>query len=181
MATYSIISSVIIYFFISITVCHGQTLTHEETKLYNIIMEYRATRGLPKIPLSKSLTFVAKTHLKDLIKNKPDTCGCNPHSWSDRGNWTPVCYTSDHKLAEYARIKAKELTNYSGYSYEIATKITPAHIKMTAAEAIDGFKNSPPHNAAIMNLNNWNDNEWKAIGIAIDANYACVWFGEYEK
>ena len=87
MATYSIISSVIIYFFISITVCHGQTLTHEETKLYNMIMEYRSSYGLPKIPLSKSLTIVARTHIKDLILNKPDTGNCNMHSWSADGEW----------------------------------------------------------------------------------------------
>ena len=181
MATYSIISSVIIYFFISITVCHGQTLTHEETKLYNMIMEYRSSYGLPKIPLSKSLTIVARTHIKDLILNKPDTGKCNMHSWSANGNWYPVCYTSDHSNAEYARIKAKEIAGYSGYSYEIITRLLPSSFKMTAEDALYGFKNSPPHNAAIMNLNNWNDNEWKAIGIAVYANYACVWFGEYEK
>lgn len=178
MATYSIISSVIIYFFICVTVCNSQTLKPEETKLYDMIMEYRASYGLPKIPLSKSLTIVARTHIKDLILNKPDTGNCNMHSWSADGEWEPVCYTPDHKNAEYARLKAKEIVDYPGYAYEIIARV-PIDFNITAKLALDGFKSSPPHNAAIVNLNNWNDNEWKAIGVAVYANYACVWFGEY--
>jgi len=177
MSTRSIILSVIIYFF-SVTVCNSQTLTPEETKLYDMIMEYRSTTGLPKIPLSKSLTIVARTHIRDLILNKPDTGNCNMHSWSADGEWQPVCYTPDHANAEYARIKAKEIVGYPGYSYEIIARV-PNNFYITAKLALDGFKSSAPHNAAIMNLNNWNDNEWKSIGIAVYANYACVWFGEY--
>jgi uncharacterized protein YkwD len=47
-------------------------------------MKYRAEKGLPSIPISKSLTFVAQTHAKDLQLNHPDIAPCNLHSRSDK-------------------------------------------------------------------------------------------------
>jgi uncharacterized protein YkwD len=47
-------------------ISYSQVLSDEESKLYNIIMQYRNEKGLPDIPLSKSLTFVAQTHVQDL-------------------------------------------------------------------------------------------------------------------
>ncbi|MCH8903763.1 MAG: hypothetical protein IIA45_07605, partial [Bacteroidetes bacterium] len=37
-------------------------ITAEELKLYRQINDYRKKKGLPSIPLSASLTHVAKTH-----------------------------------------------------------------------------------------------------------------------
>jgi len=98
----------------------AQELTQEETNLYNLIMQYRAEKGLPSIPLSTSLTFVAKTHAKDLDQYQPDKGNCNMHSWSNKGPWTPCCYTRDHAKAKCMWDKPKELTNYSGNGFEIA-------------------------------------------------------------
>src|SRR5687767_8026143 len=75
-------------------------LNAEEKKLYDLIMEYRKSKKLPPIPLSTKLTLVAQTHARDLADHhefEPKS-KCNPHSWSDKGNWTPCCYTNDHKL-----------------------------------------------------------------------------------
>lgn len=47
-------------------------------------MQYRIEKGLAEIPLSKSLTFVAQTHVKDMELN-PASGYCNMHSWSDKG------------------------------------------------------------------------------------------------
>ncbi|MBK6783715.1 MAG: hypothetical protein IPG79_08080 [Saprospiraceae bacterium] len=33
--------------------------------MYNLIMAYRATQGLPSIPASRCLTYVAQTHAND--------------------------------------------------------------------------------------------------------------------
>ena len=59
-------------------------LSSEEQKLYQLIMEYRKSKGLEAIPLSAKLTLVAQTHARDLSENytfDPDNT-CNPHSWS---------------------------------------------------------------------------------------------------
>jgi len=150
------------------TVC----LSIDEYKLYELIMEYRASKGLPKIPLSASLTIVAQTHGKDLMKNAPKA-PCNMHSWSNQGKWTACCYTPDHKQAPAMWSKPKELTNYQGAGYEIAHWSSAL---ATPQGALDGWKKSNGHNTVIINAASWKS-KWNAIGIGIVGNYAVVWFG----
>ena len=65
-------------------------------KLYRMINNYRVNYGLPSIPLSKSLCYVASLHAKDLFLHHPDKGGCNSYSWSDKGYlWKPFCYPRD--------------------------------------------------------------------------------------
>ena len=47
----------------------AQELSNDESELYTLVMKYRKAKGLPEIPLSKSLTIVAQTHAKDLENN----------------------------------------------------------------------------------------------------------------
>ncbi len=158
----------------------SQTLSVEEQKLYDLIMQYRKEKGLPIIPLSPSLTIVAQTHAKDLVNNHPDQGSCNAHSWSDKGTWTPMCYTSDHAQAKKMWSKPSELTSYKGKGYEIVTYVygKPTPVMMTATMALKSWQGSSSHNAVIINSGMWKSNTWNAIGIAIYQGYACVWFGE---
>ena len=172
----------ILLFFIPLSY-FSQELSNEEQKLYDMIMEYRKKKRLPSIPLSKSLTFVAQTHTKDLIENKPDLGYCNAHSWSKKGNWTPVKYTGAPHQAKYMWNKPKELTSYEGAGFEIAAGSNDccSNYIMTADYAFNGFKNSPKHNSVVINKNVWKGkNKWKAIGISIEGGFAVVWFGEEE-
>ncbi len=150
-----------------------QELSKEELKLYNLIIEYRKSYGLPEIPISKSLTFVAQTHARDLMINRPDTAECNLHSWSNKGKWESCCYTDDHAKATCMWEKPRELTNYSGLGFEIAAY---SGNYISAGIALELWKYSPGHNDVILNKNIWKQ-EWKAIGIGIYGNYAVVWFG----
>jgi len=156
-------------------------LSTEEVNLYNIIMAYRAKNNLPKIPLSKSLTFVAQHHCHDLYNNKPDvTEECNAHSWSDKGTWTGCCYTKDHKQASCIWNKPGELTSYKSYGFEIGCGQNDNNLGeyvMTADYALKSWQGSPAHNALIMNQAPWNDYKWNAIGIGIYKGFAMVWFG----
>ena len=158
----------------------GQNLSNEERELYNLINQYRNSKGLTNIPLSKSLTFVAQTHVKDLVNNSPNRgSNCNMHSWSNKGNWTPCCYTSDHVRAECMWDKPSELTSYKGYGYEISHGAPgyPNHV-ITAESALNGWKRSSGHNAVIINQGIWRGANWQAIGVGIYKNYAVVWFGK---
>ncbi len=151
-------------------------LSSEEVKLYNMINDYRIKHKLPPIELSKSLSFVAKTHAIDFEKyGNPRDENCNLHSWSDNGNWEGMCYSDDHKMANLMWSKPQELTNYTGVGYELAAKTTG---KMTPDLALHLWKNSSGHNNVIANLKNWKGIHWNAIGIGIYKGYACVWFGE---
>lgn len=154
-------------------------LSAEETKLYDLIMEYRKSKKLESIPLSAKLTLVAQTHAKDLAehyefnpKNK-----CNPHSWSEKGSWTSCCYTNDHKQASCMWNKPQEIAGYNGNGFEIAYY---SSIGASAKEGIDGWKISPGHNPLLINSGTWSKMKWNAIGIGIYKEYGIVWFGEVE-
>ena len=168
-----------ILFFLLYLNSTSQVLTTEEKTLYNKIMQYRKEKGLPAIPLSKSLTFVAQTHVKDLANNKPDIGNCNAHSWSSNGKWTPCCYTPNHEQAECMWSKPRELTSYTGNGYEIAcgSSICCSDFVMTADYALSSWKSSSGHNEVITNQGIWRDNNWNAIGIALYKDFAVVWFG----
>jgi hypothetical protein len=62
----------------------AQEWSADERRLYNEIMDYRKSKNLPSIPLSKSLTYVAQMHSRDLAQNNPDQGKCNLHSWSKK-------------------------------------------------------------------------------------------------
>lgn len=152
-------------------------LNVEEKKLYDLIMEYRESKGLESIPLSIKLTEVAQTHARDLADNyvfDPDN-KCNPHSWSKKGKWTSCCYTSDHKKATCMWAKPKEITGYAGNGFEIAYYSSRG---ANAKEGLDGWKVSPGHNPLLINLGTWSKVKWKAIGMGIYKEYGVVWFGE---
>lgn len=150
-----------------------------EKALYNKLMEYRKQKNLPVIPLSKSLTIVARTHVKDLIDNHPDIEDCNMHSWSSNGKWTACCYTDDHKKAQCMWDKPKELTGYPSYGYEIAYNTSPPseNPEKFASDALDAWENSSGHISVILNKSPWSHYSWQAIGIGIYNGYAVVWFG----
>ena len=155
-------------------------LTENEMELYRLINNYRQKNKLSEIPLSTSLSFVAQQHAKDLFLNRPDINGCNMHSWSDKGNWTPVCYTPNHQEAKGMWSKPKELTNYQSDGYEIAHnewRSDDANYIVTAVEALRGWQNSKGHNEVILNKGIWEKIDWGAIGIGIYKGYAMVWFG----
>jgi uncharacterized protein YkwD len=149
-------------------------ISQDEMKLYNLINSYRKQKKLPAVPLSKSLTFVAQTHAKDLMDNKPDKGNCNGHSWSNKGKWTACCYTPDHAQSECMWNKPKELTSYTDTGYEIAY-FTSVGVK--PEQALEVWKKSSGHNIVMINGTGWKDFKWKSMGVGIYKNYATVWFG----
>jgi uncharacterized protein YkwD len=160
-------------------ISYSQELNDEERKLYNIVMQYRKEKGLPIIPLSTSLTYVAQTHVRDLAINKPDIGNCNAHSWSANGSWSACCYTPDHSQAKFMWSKPRELTTYKGDGFEIACGSNEccSDFTMTANYALESWKKSSEHNAVIINRGIWDDIKWNAIGIGLFKGFAVVWFG----
>jgi len=153
----------------------AQTPSADESELYKLVMNYRKTKGLPVIPLSRSLTLVAQTHAKDLDENYEPGTNCNLHSWSANGNWKPVCYTKDHAQAKLMWSKPRELTAYKGNGYEIAFAENIEYLA-NADNALDSWMLSKEHNAVILNRGIWKK-KWNAIGIGIYSSYAVIWFG----
>jgi len=165
----------------------GQTtgegpLSTAERDLADLINGERAAAGLPAIPVTVSLTKVARLHVADLNAYRPDTGtdprgqACNLHSWSSHGTWTAVCYTDDHYYSTMMWNKPGEITSvYDDNGYEIAhgggSDVTPAG-------AMNGWKSSVAHLDVILERDIWANSLWQSLGVAISGKYAVAWFGE---
>lgn len=164
-------------------------LSAKEKELIKLVNDYREQHGKKRLKVSKSLMKVARTHINDLnmnfdMDNPPvDARGIkgNMHSWSDKGNWTPVVYTKDHKYDKLTIIKPKELTGYNQNGYEVAVN----GFMITPQRALEKWKNSPKHNDTILSQNGWDPpaelieeglTGLSNMGVAINGNYACIWF-----
>ncbi|MDB9526102.1 CAP domain-containing protein [Oscillatoria sp. CS-180] len=145
----------------------GDGFSSEEIELYDLINEYRNQNGLPSIPASKALSIVANRHVWDLAEN----IGTLTHGWSDApyNSGDPSTYSSMWNAPQRFN------TGYPGIGFENAFFSSAG---ATAEGAFNGWRNSAPHNAVILNLNNWNDNDWNALGVGIYDDYAVIWFGE---
>jgi len=155
--------------------CKKDEIINPADSLVDVTNKYRLENNLSEIPVSPSLNTVAETHALDLAENYVQNDECNLHSWSDKGNWTPFCYTSDHANAQLMWDKPRELTSYEGNGYEISVFRSDT---MTVDVALELWKNSEAHLDLILNNGIWKDVEWRAIGSAINGKYAVVWFGE---
>jgi hypothetical protein len=140
---------------------------------------YRQRRGLPAIALSARLTKVAQAHVADLEAHyqRGNANGCNMHSWSANGNWTPCCYTADHARKECMWNKPREITGgaYGATGYEIVAYYSDP---ITPERALQIWQQSDGHHIMIVNRGQWSDNTWRAMGAAMGEHYAVVWFGE---
>jgi hypothetical protein len=153
----------------------GYCMSPSEMTLYTMINEYRERFDLPPIPVSRSLCFVASTHVKDLYINHPDKGACNSHSWSDKGPWKPFCYPKDENKKNSVWDKPKEITPYKGKGYEI---VYWENNPVTIDSIIPFWKSIDYFNSFLMNTGKWQGKKWNAIGIGIYENYAAAWFGE---
>jgi uncharacterized protein YkwD len=187
------ITALLFIFLFPISISFGQSdtssfrigdvcLSSTEYQIFSQINAYRKERGLDSVDLSKSLTYVAQLHVRDLADNHPHSKRCNMHSWSDKGNWTSCCYTKDKKKAECMWNKPKELTGYVSAGFEIAfwTNMPLRSPEKFAALALSEWKKSPAHHQVIANLPPWDRFRWMAMGVGYYKGYAVVWFGELD-
>lgn len=143
-------------------------------QLIEMVNAYRTERGLSAIPASPSLCTVAATHTRDLAEHAPHAAaGCNLHSWSARGNWTPCCYTEDHAQSACMWRKPGELTRYRGFGFE-----NSAAGVSSPDEALQLWRMSPEHDAVILNRGTWTSYPWRAIGADVHGGFALLWFGK---
>ncbi len=171
-----------VVFFIQVTPVSAQKmlpkgicLTQNEQLLSRLINEIRKDYEKSALPLSISLTYVAKTHIKDLKEHHPDTSVCNLSSWSDRGKWTPCCYNPYVVKHECMWKKPKELTPYPYRGYEMVAwfqdTVTVDSLKQLWAE-------QPEVLDMILTRGVWEQKKWRTFGVAMDEHYVSVWFGQ---
>ena len=152
-----------------------------EEKIFILVNEYRKERRLPLLKPSDNLAYVAHKHAVDFIENSPDVNGGNIHSWSDKGKWKPVKYTSDHRNAHLMWSKPLEISNYKSEGFEISYVLEPDIRNTTgviADEVVNRWKVSPEQNNVIIQKGGWVP--MKAMGVGVYKGYACIWFGQEE-
>lgn len=153
-------------------------LNPQEAELADIVNDYREANGLARIPVSFSLSSVGQWHVWDLHTNNPVGGSCNLHSWSNArpALWQPMCYTADHAQAVQMWEKPRQITNnaYNSDGYENAASSSGT---MTAALALQLWRNSQPHNDVILNRSIWTQLTWRAIGVGVSQHHAVLWFG----
>lgn len=141
--------------------------------LAKIINDYRASIKLPRVPISAAMTKVAQAHVRDLNNNKPVTQSCNMHSWSSKGTWSGCCYDGSKAAARCMWKKPKEIAGYKDNGYEIAANASG----ITPEKALSLWQKSPAHHAVMINKDQWKK-PWRAMGVAVEGDYAVAWFGE---
>lgn len=147
--------------------CRGDETSADEKELLRLVNEYRVQHNLPVVPFSNALNLVANRHLLDLRANIKSTS----HSWSncpynikDESTWNCV-FNAPQRLG----------TAYTGRGYENVYR--NIHQNASPPLAIAAWKNSPPHNALLINQTFFKNDIYDACGIAIDGNFAILWFG----
>lgn len=141
-------------------------------QMYEEMMRYRASAGLPPIPLCKHLNTVASVKVQVMLASPPGN-GCNMHSWSQSPRWSGCCYRggSDGKCMWD---KPRELSGYRGNGYEVSCGGSGG---LTPKGAIDCWRGSQAHSDVILNRGMWRDS-WGAVGVGISGKYAVAWFGK---
>jgi cell division septation protein DedD len=152
-------------------------VSQDETILFNMINDMRRQNKLPSFPLSAGLCKVARTHIADLIKYRPQDKGCSLHSWSGNGKWTSCCNTKELFGIQCMKSKPREITGYPGEGYEL---IYWGEDNATPAEAAELWKQVEASSDMILSRGKWSAYQWKAIGVGMKDGYAILWLGDAE-
>jgi hypothetical protein len=150
-------------------------VSQQEYALYRKINDHRASTGLQVIPISRSLSYVAKMHVMDLHENRPDTSYCNLNSWSDKGTWTPCCHSKYTPVPECILNKPTELTSYPGQGHELC--YFDSHI-IHIDTVFNFWMKVEQAKDILTNNRKWSLYLWQSMGVGIYKHYACVWFGQ---
>lgn len=147
--------------------CIGDNISPDEKALYDLVINYRTSKGLPTPKLSTALSMVANRHLIDIRVNLRQFT----HSWSNcpydiaqESSWT--CITDAPQRLN---------SGYAGTGYE--TLYVTAETRTNINAALEKWKGSSLHNSILTNQGIFKDMTWDELGIAVEANYAALWFG----
>ena len=146
-----------------------------EKQLADSINRIRVRNGKKALPLSVSLSYVARTHVTDLFNNHPDTSICNLSSWSNKGRWKACCYNPYVVNHDGMWKKPQELTSYPYRGYEM---VAYTQDTLCVDSVLSLWEASPEAMNMILTNGLWQKKSWACIGVGINMHYASVWFGQ---
>lgn len=147
--------------------CAGDEISSQEKDLYRMVNEYRAQNNLPQIPISESLSLVANRHLLDMTLNLKSFS----HGWSN------CAYDVNNEKTWNCVFESPKRLNsgYDGKGYENLYRTKTGNAN--AALVLEAWKKSDLHNSLLLNLKAFKDIKFDAFGVAINGQYAALWFG----
>lgn len=147
--------------------CRGDEISAEEKNLIEIVNKYRVANGQSELRASTSLSMVANRRMLDLKQNLKTLT----HSWSN----CPY-ELSDKKTWKCLENSPERLNSgYKGQGYETLYRTSKG--RATPVAALDAWKKSSLHNSIILNGGIFKDMNWEEFGVAIDGEFAAMWFG----
>lgn len=147
--------------------CAGDANSSEEKSLFQLVNKYRAANSRPELRLSTSLSMLANRRVLDLKLNIKTLT----HSWSN-------CFydIKDEKTWPCVIDAPKRLNSgYQGQGYETLYRASAGN--PSPMLALDAWKKSSLHNSIILNMGIFQDMAWNEVGVAIDGQFAALWFG----
>jgi len=151
--------------------CENDKATSDERALFELVNKYRTANGKPALRFSAALSKLGNRRMLDLTQNMRRLT----HSWSncpyeigDQRTWN--CVTDAPR---------RLFSGYAGEGYETLYRSTGK--KVSGESAIEAWSKSSLHNSIILNLGMFANYEWEEMGVAIDDEYAVLWFGHRGK
>jgi len=151
----------------AVKACNGDALSGEEKVLFESINSYRKSAGMPEIKISKSLSALGNRRILDLNQNMKTLT----HSWSN----CPYDIKDDRTWHCQIDSPARLHSGYDGQGYETLFRVING--RATPVAALDAWKKSPLHDSIILNKSMFERMSWDELGVAINGEYASVWFG----
>ena len=147
--------------------CAGDGNSADEKALLELVNKYRAANGRAALPLSASLSKLGNRRMLDLrhnVKRLSHSWSNCPYNMADEKTW-PCVIDAPKRLN----------SGYSGQGYETLYYTSTGTV--SPGTALDAWKKSSLHNSIILNQDVFKNMVWDEIGIAIDGQFAALWFG----
>lgn len=147
----------------------------DEIKLTELINKYRSKKGFGELQVSPSLCFVAKTHLTDVVKNRPDKNGYSLYSWSSKGSWKPCLFKNNIVNLDQMSAKPSEVVGFRGKGFEIM--ISSIENK-SMADLLDLWLKKKTTGDFLLGSGKWDNKSWQSMGVSVYKGYASIWLSE---
>lgn len=147
--------------------CAGDAASANENALFQLVNKYRTANGRAALRLSAPLSLLANRRVLDLQLNMRTLT----HSWSNCPYDINVQKTWPCVTDAPRRLN----TGYNGEGYETLYRTTAGQAE--PALALQAWQKSSLHNSIILNEGTFKDTKWDEVGVAIDGQYAVLWFG----
>lgn len=147
--------------------CAGDAVSPLDQSLFQLVNKYRRVNNRPELRLSTSLSMLANRRVLDMTLNMKTLT----HSWSncaydinDEKTW-PCMFDSPQRLK----------TGYKGSGYETIYRTTAG--QADPSFAMQTWQKSVLHNSIILNSGLFQKMAWDEVGVAVDGQFAVLWFG----